>query len=62
MSDIPPVLSAEINSIRAFQKKSPNLYVDIRLDGSAMQHTSVIKGDTAPFWNERFHMYVQLSA
>ena len=52
------MISAEITESLA---KSSNLYVEIKLDGSAMQRTSVIEGDTAPFWNEEFRVYVSSS-
>ena len=55
VSDILPVLSAEIN--RSFVKNPSNLYVEIRLNGAAMQRTSVIEG-AAPIWNEEFRVYV----
>ena len=39
-------------------KKCPNLYVEIRLEESAVQWTKVIKRKTTPIWNEEFHMCV----
>jgi hypothetical protein len=53
--DILPVVSAEIT--RSILTKSSNLYVEIRLDGAEMQHTSVFEG-VAPIWNEEFCVYV----
>jgi C2 domain len=53
--DILTVVSAEI--ARSILTKSSNLYVEIRLDGAAMQHTRAIKGPV-PNWNEEFRMYV----
>jgi hypothetical protein len=51
--DILAVVSAE----SILMTKSSNLYVEIRLDGAAMQHTRAIEGP-APNWNEEFRMYV----
>ena len=53
--DILPVVSAEIT--RSILTKSSNLYVEIRLDGAEMQHTSVFEG-VAPIWNEEFCVYI----
>lgn len=40
-------------------KKSPNLYVEIRVgENSAVQSTKVIERKRAPAWNEEFIMYV----
>jgi hypothetical protein len=51
-----PVVFAKTNL--SFPTGLLGLYVEIRLDGSTARHTSVIEGDTAPFWNEQFCMYV----
>jgi len=48
------VVSAEMTA--SYLGKSPKLYVEIRLDGSAKQHTTVIKGDTSPQWNQDFRV------
>jgi hypothetical protein len=54
---IAPVVSGEIRMPKDFLKKSPNLYVEIRLDGFAMYRT---KGNTMLVWNEEFCVYVHL--
>ena len=55
VTDILTVVSAEI--ARSILTKSSNLYVEIRLDGAAMQYTRAIEGPV-PNWNEEFRMYV----
>jgi Ca2+-dependent lipid-binding protein len=42
------------------KKKSPNLYVEIKLEES-VQKTEVIERNKAPSWNEEFKMYVVFS-
>jgi hypothetical protein len=51
-----PVVFAKITL--SLPTRPLGLYVEIRLDGSTAQHTSVIEGDTTPFWDEQFCMYV----
>jgi hypothetical protein len=55
-----PVVSAEI--MENLLTRSSTLQVGIRVDGSAPQYTSEIESDRAPFWNEKFLVYVQPSA
>jgi hypothetical protein len=54
--EILPVVSAHISP--SFVMKLSNLCVVIRQDNAVTQHTSMIEGDTAPIWNEEFHVYV----
>ena len=38
---------------KLFQKKPPNLYVEVQVEGS-VQHTRVVERSTTPAWNEEF--------
>jgi hypothetical protein len=54
-----PVGSADgIIWTRSRWKKPPNLYVEIKVEESAMQSTMIIKGNRAPLWKEKFILYV----
>ncbi|KIM74058.1 hypothetical protein PILCRDRAFT_828572, partial [Piloderma croceum F 1598] len=48
--------SADMNawSKSRSKKKSPNLYVEIKLEESVIQKTGVIERKKAPSWNEEF--------
>jgi Ca2+-dependent lipid-binding protein len=60
MSDIIICLvgSADIWAGSPMFLESLNLYVEIKLEGSAVQCTNVIEQNKAPAWNEEFRLYV----
>jgi C2 domain len=38
--------------------KSPNLFVEVKVDGVVMQSTTVIERKKSPVWNQELIMYV----
>jgi Ca2+-dependent lipid-binding protein len=40
------------------KKKSPNLYVEVKVDELTTQSTQVIQRKRSPVWNEEFIVYV----
>ncbi|KIM73366.1 hypothetical protein PILCRDRAFT_728873 [Piloderma croceum F 1598] len=41
---------------KLFQKKPPNLYVEVQV-GESVQHTRVVERSTTPAWNEEFSVF-----
>lgn len=40
------------------RNESPTLYVQIKVDESAVQNTEIIEQNKAPTWDEKFVLYV----
>ena len=56
----PAVISADVTAWirRLSMKEAPNLYVEVAVEESLVQHTKLIQRNETPSWNENFQLYV----